>query len=33
MLEFNPYFRKSAFELLQNKIFDPIRDPMKEKGA
>ena len=33
MLEFNPYFRASAKEVLQNKYFDDIRIPMNEGNA
>lgn len=33
MLEFNPYFRPSAKELLQNKIFDSVRIKSNEKNA
>mmetsp|Transcript_34686 Transcript_34686/g.53173 ORF Transcript_34686/g.53173 Transcript_34686/m.53173 type:complete len:96 (+) Transcript_34686:1095-1382(+) len=32
-LEFNPYFRSSAEELLKNKIFDKIRDVKMEAPA
>jgi len=31
LLEFNPNFRLSASELLQNPIFDSIRDLKMEK--
>jgi hypothetical protein len=31
MLEFNPYFRPSAKQLLQNKIFDAGRIPELEE--
>lgn len=33
MLEFNPSFRKSAGELLKNKVFDKIRKPQMEEPA
>jgi serine/threonine protein kinase len=33
MLEFNPYFRPSAKQLLKNKLFDEIRNPNNEKRA
>lgn len=33
MLEFNPFFRPTAHEILKNKIFDSIRVPELEKGA
>lgn len=33
MLEFNPYFRSSAAELLKNSIFDTIRVPKFEKPS
>lgn len=33
MLEFNPYSRGSAGELLQNKIFDSIRSEKFERDA
>jgi len=33
MLEFNPYFRKNASELLQSPVFDKIRNPEWEKPA
>ncbi len=33
MLEYNPYFRPSAENLLKNKIFDKIRIPKIEKPA
>lgn len=33
MLEFNPYFRKEASDLLKNEIFDKIRNPKMEKAA
>lgn len=33
MLEFNPYFRKEASDLLKNDIFDKIRSPKMEKPA
>ena len=33
MLEFNPHFRPSAYELLQHKWFDDIRNLRLEKGA
>jgi hypothetical protein len=31
MLKFNPYFRMTAFECLQQKVFDNVRDAAKEK--
>lgn len=31
MLQYNPYFRPTAKQLLQNKIFDSIRVPANEK--
>jgi len=33
MMTFNPYFRPSAKVLLQNKIFDSIRQTELEKAA
>jgi len=33
MLEFNPYFRKAAKNLLKCSYFDDIRDPALEKDA
>ncbi len=33
MLEFNPYFRRSAAELLKSPVFDDIRDPSMEQAA
>ena len=33
MLEFNPYFRSSAIELIRHKWFDDIRNKRVEKGA
>ena len=27
----NPYFRMTARECLSNRVFDPFRDPVKEK--
>ena len=33
MLDFNPFFRKEAGDLLKNKVFDEIRNPKKEKPA
>lgn len=33
MLEFNPYFRPTAKECLQNRIFDEIRVPGLEAAA
>jgi mitogen-activated protein kinase 1/3 len=33
MIEFNPYFRHSAAELLKAKVFDKIRKPSLEKSA
>ena len=33
MLEFNPYFRPTAKQLLKYPIFDKIRDPHIEKAA
>ena len=33
MLSFNPYFRMTALECLQDcKIFDSVRDKKKEAG-
>jgi hypothetical protein len=31
MLEINPYYRPSSFELLQNPIFESIRMAENEK--
>ena len=31
MLEINPYFRPSASQLIESKIFDKIRVPRNEK--
>ena len=31
LLKFNPYFRMTAYECMQQKVFDPVRDPTKEK--
>ena len=33
MLEFNPYFRQQASEILKANIFDKIRDPKLEMPA
>lgn len=33
LLEFNPYFRMSAKELLRLKCFDPFRNPNMEKES
>ena len=33
MLQFNPYFRPTASELLKNPIFDKIRIPKSELKA
>lgn len=33
MLEFNPFFRPSAQQLLENEIFDDIRIPSNEVKA
>lgn len=33
MLEYNPFFRHSAKECLQNPIFDEIRVPALERDA
>lgn len=33
MLEFNPYFRPSAYELLKSKFFDDIRCKQNQKQA
>lgn len=33
MLEYNPYFRPTAKQLLKNKIFDKIRDKNNEMKA
>ena len=30
ILEFNPFFRPSAFEAILNPAFDKIRDPNKQ---
>ena len=32
MLNLNPYFRMSAFELLDDELFDRLRDPIKEQA-
>lgn len=31
LLKFNPYFRMTAYECIQSKVFDPVRDAGKEK--
>jgi len=31
MLKFNPYFRMSSYECIHHKIFDGVRDPLREK--
>lgn len=31
MLEFNPYFRPTASQLIESKVFDKIRVPKNEK--
>ena len=31
LLKFNPFFRMTAHECIQAKIFDPVRDKNKEK--
>ena len=31
LLKFNPYFRMTAYECLQAKVFDAVRDANKEK--
>lgn len=33
MLEFNPFFRPSANEILQDKLFDEIRQASNEQPA
>ena len=33
MLEFNPYFRPTAKQLLKNKIFDSVRIKSNEESA
>jgi hypothetical protein len=33
MLEYNPYFRSTAKELLSNKIFDKVRIPSNETNV
>lgn len=33
MLEFNPYFRASAKDLIRHSWFDDIRNKRVEKGA
>lgn len=33
MLEYNPFFRSTASELLTNKFFDDIRIPGLEKAS
>ena len=32
MLQFNPYFRPSAVEILENKLFDNFRNDEKERS-
>ena len=31
LLKFNPFFRMTAYECIQSKSFDPVRDLQKEK--
>ena len=31
LLKFNPYFRMTAYECIQSKVFDAVRDENKEK--
>jgi hypothetical protein len=31
LLKFNPYYRMTAFECMQSKVFDAVRDENKEK--
>jgi len=33
LLEYNPAYRMTAFECMQNPIFDKIRDPVLERPA
>ena len=33
MLQFNPYFRPTAKELLKNKLFDKFRNENLEQAA
>jgi hypothetical protein len=33
LLEFNPYLRCSAAELLKSSLFDPVRNHQQEKSA
>ena len=30
-LSFNPFFRMTALEAIKLKVFDPVRNPKKEK--
>ena len=32
LLQLNPYFRMTAYECLQNRIFDKYRDPRREEA-
>lgn len=31
-MSLNPYFRMTAYEVLQNRIFDKYRDPRREEA-
>lgn len=33
MLEFNPYFRPTCMQLLENPIFDQVRQPANQEPA
>jgi len=33
MLEFNPYFRPTCKQLLENPIFDSVRQPLNQEAA
>ena len=33
LIKLNPYFRKSASEIIKDSIFDDLRLPMMEKSA
>jgi hypothetical protein len=33
LLEYNPAYRLTAFQCIQNPIFDKIRDPILERPA
>lgn len=33
LLEYNPAFRLTAFQCMQNPIFDKIRDPILERPS